>query len=56
MLAKMAARNRFFPQFWNVAKTNSAKLGLKTTVKAKVGWDLQEFLNFWPSIVTGLAN
>ena len=46
MLAKIAARNRFFPEFWKVSQKKSTKLGPHSTVQAKFGWDLREFQTF----------
>ena len=42
MLAKISARNRFFPEFWRVKKDNSTKLGPQATVQAKFGWGLRD--------------
>ena len=46
MLAKIAARNHFFPQLWKVSEKKTTKLGPYATVQAKFGWDLRELQNF----------
>ena len=60
MLAKIAARNRFFPECWKVSKTNSTKLDPEATVQAKSGWDLREFQTFGlplsPVLMTPMSN
>ena len=50
MLAKIAARNIFLPEFWKVSKTKSTKLGPQATIQAKFGWDLWEFQTFGLSL------
>ena len=43
MLAKIAARNRTFPEFLKVSKKKSTKLGPQATIQAKFGWDFREY-------------
>ena len=46
MLAKIAARNRFFPEFWKISTNISTNLGPSATVQAKFGWDLRKYYTF----------
>ena len=53
MLAKIAARNRFFPEFWKVSK-RIHQMGSIGDRSGKVWLGSSWISNFWPFIVTGL--